>query len=157
MASGDWQVGSGVHASRDIQSNNLSLRAGTPDPVVSRTSNQLNNEDFSLGIDLDMGLPLLSEEEQLKQNHLLSIGLDIQTIGGFEQSSPRPLMAPSSTPSLSPKLENAGDSSKRAKIDPFSNVSGRTTPEEGLWMRRSKRNDRFVEMQEGLYNLPLEE
>ena len=87
MASGDWQVGSGVDASRDIQSNNLSLRAGTPDPVVSRTSNQLNNEDFSLGIDLDMGLPLLTEEEQLKQNHLLSIGLDIHTIGGVEQSS----------------------------------------------------------------------
>ena len=74
-----------------------------------------------------------------------------------EPGSPRPLLAPSPSLALSPKLENAGDSCTRAKIDLFSNASGRTTPEEGLWMRRRERNEHFVEMQEALYNLSLEE
>ena len=79
------------------------------------------------------------------------------TIDIDEPGSPRPLLAPSPSPLLSSKLENAGDSCKRANIDPFSSASGRTTPDEGLWMTRRKRNEHFVDMQQALYTSPLEE
>ena len=77
MVSGEWYVGNGADTSRDNQSNNLPATesTGTPDTVEFQTNSQPNHGDFSHGIDLDMGLPHLTEEEQLEYNALLGVGL----------------------------------------------------------------------------------
>ena len=87
MLSGEWYVDNAADTSKDNQSSNVRATEGpgTQDTVTFHKGTQFNDGDFSLGIDVDARLRALPEEEQLKYNALLGIGLDSKPSAGDDQ------------------------------------------------------------------------